>query len=216
MENKWNIDYKRPAKNSDNWYTIQQESFTIDKKEFILNKFKEDFPNLTISDYNQFELVLNRSSKLQEWYSIISILYTDSIQLPVAYKDLFEPEEYKGYFKDMQDYKSNLAKESAEIEELSKEFDEKLKVIKERYKNKNNQIISQNKYYPIITLNGNDLPISIQIEIESYTPKTGEITQQKSLYSRECLINYKRSLIELVKRNPEVDILEVIEEMKIK
>lgn len=209
-------DVKRPKKDSDNWYVIQQASFTIDKQDFILRKFREDFPNLNVLDYAQFELVLNRSAKLQEWYSITSLLYTDSIQLPVAYKDLFNPSEYQGYFKDMQVYKNNLAKESLEIEKLSSKFKSDVNNIKKKYFNLNKEIIDKNKYYPIITLNGTQLPLSIQIEIEKYTPKDGDITQQKSLYAREYLINYKRFLIEKVKQNPEIDILGLIEEMQVK
>lgn len=210
------VDVKRPTKESDNWYVIQQESFTINKEDFVLRKFREDFPKLDVLDYAQFELVLNRSAKLQEWYSITSLLYTDSIQLPVAYKDLFNPTEYQGYFKDMQKYKGNLAKESLEIEELSSKFKQDVKDVKNKYYKLNKEIIDTNKYYPIITLNGTQLPLSIQIEIEKYTPKDGDITQQKSLYAREYLINYKRFLIQKVKENPDIDIIGLIEEMQVK
>lgn len=216
MENQYDIDIKKPTKDSDNWYVIQQESFTIDKNDFILTKYNEDFPKSKIDNYDMFELVLNRSSKLQEWYSLVSLQYTDSIQLPVAYKDLFKPEEYKGFFKDIQSYKNNLAKESAEIEELSNKFKKDVNIIKQKYFNKNKEIVDSNKFYPIITMNATQLPLSIQIEIESYTPKTGDITQQKSVFAREYLINYKRSLIEFVKTNPNVNIEEVIEEFRVK
>jgi hypothetical protein len=216
MENKYGINVERPTKDSENWYTIQQESFTIDKKEFVLNKFKEDFPSHNVLDFDQLEKVLTRSSKLQEWYSTVCLLYTDSIQLPLAYKDLISPKEYKEFFKDIQEYKDNLALESKEIEILSKKFSDDIKTIKNKYKKENDIIIDRNKIYPIIILNGSDLPLSLQIEIEGYTPKTGDITQQKSLYARELLINYKRSLIEHVKRDPDVDILGIIEDLKTK
>lgn len=211
MEINKNLVIEKPSSDSDNWYIIQQGSFTIDKKEFVLNKYNEDFPHVKIDNYDTFELVLNRSTKLQEWFAHASLAYTDSIQLPVAYKDLFEPEEYNKFFDDTQEYKNNLALESAEIEELSAKFDRDLKLIKNKYKQLNDKVVARNKFYPILLLNATYLPLSIQIDIEGYTPKTGDVTQQKSLYAREYLINYKRGLIEHVKNNPDVDVLDLIE-----
>lgn len=207
---------KRPTKDSSNWYTIEQQSFTIEKDSYILDEFRRDFPHVNVLDFEQLKLVLSRSKKLQEWYALVSIKFTDSIQLPVAYKDLFSPLEYKQYFKDIQEYKSNLARESEEIEKLSSKFTEDLNEIKGKYSELNKQIIDKNKFYPIITLNGQDIPLSLQLEIEQYTPKTGDITQQRSLYGREMLINYKRSLIEKVQKEPDTNILDLIEEMKLK
>lgn len=209
------LEVKRPTKDQENWYVIEQQSFTISKEQFILDEFSKDFPHLKIDSFEKFQLVLSRSVKLQEWYAFASLKYTDSIQLPVAYKDLFDPNEYKTYFDDMQRYKSNLASESAEIEKLSSKFNNDLKIIKDKYKSLNDKIVSENKFYPILTVTGQDLPLSIQIEIEGYTPKTGDITQQRSLYAREMLINYKRSLIELVKNKPDIDVLSVIESNKV-
>lgn len=209
-------DVKRPQKDDSNWYTIEQQSFSIGKDEFILDEFKKDFPHVNVKDFEQFKLVLSRSKKLQEWYSLVSLKFTDAIQLPVAYKDLFSASEYKEYFKDIQDFKQNLASESAEIEELSNKFSSDLKTIKLKYSKMNEEIIDKNKFYPIITMNGQDLPLSLQLEIEQYTPKTGDITQQRSLYGREMLINYKRCLIQKVKDDPEIEVLSLIEEMKLK
>jgi hypothetical protein len=209
-------DIKRPGKDSENWYTIQQQSFTVDKSEYILEAFKKDFPHVKVADFDQLQLVLSRSSKLQEWYALKSLAFTDAIQLPVAYKDLFKPSDYKSYFEDIQEYKGNLAKESSEIELLSNKFTEDLNKIKDRYKKLNDEIIDKNKFYPIITINGQDLPLSLQLEIEQYTPKTGDVTQQRSLYGREMLINYKRALIQKVQEKPEIDVLELIEGMKLK
>jgi hypothetical protein len=209
-------DVNRPTSDSENWYIIEQQSFTIDKEDFILSEFAKDFPHVKVKDFQQFELVLSRSSKLQEWYALASLKYTDSIQLPVAYKDLFKPSEYKEYFKDIQEYKSNLAGESAEIEKISAQFKKELNKIKNKFKDLNDKIIDKNKFYPIITMTGQDLPLSLQLEIEQYTPKTGEVTQQRSLYGREMLINYKRTLIEKVQADPDLDVLQLIENMKLK
>lgn len=211
-----NVIVNKPGPDQQNWYTIEQQSFTINKEDFILEKFKEDFPKFRIKDFEQFKLVLSRSEKLQDWYSKTSLLYADSIQLPVAFKDEFEPDEYQGYFRDMQKYKETLAKESYDIQKLSEVFDKDLVKIKEKYRNDLEKIVNSNKLYPILTLKSIEMPLSIQIEIENYTPKTGDVTNQKTLYAREMLISYQKALIDLVKNKPEIDIIQVIEENKVK
>lgn len=207
---------ERPEPDQSGWYYIKQQSFTINKDDFILERFNEDFPHLKVNDIKQFELVLSRSTILQDWYAKTSLIYTDSIQLPVAFKDLFKPDEYQGYFKDMQQYKNNLAKQSGEIENASKEFTKKVDLINDKYKKLNDIIIASNKIYPILTLTGQLLPLSIQIEIENYTPKTGDVTQQRTVYAREMLINYKRALITKLKDDESIDVLQLIEDNRVK
>lgn len=210
------LKVKQPSKDESGWTVIEQQSFTIDKKDFILKEFYKDFPNLVIKDFKQLSGVVSRSRKLSEWYSRASLLYADSIQLPLAFKDEFSPEQYKRYFKDMQSYKENLALETLEIQKTSERFKKETDAIHEKFRKINQELIEKEKIYPILTLNKSDLPISTQIIIEDYTPQTGDITQKRSAYAREILINYQKALIDLVKKEPKVDIQRVIDEMSTK
>lgn len=218
-----NFDYKFgkvgvniPSTDEGGWYTIEQQSFMIDKREFILKHFKTDFPNVKVKDYDQFEKVLNRSTKLQEWYQKVSLLYADSIQLPVAFKENFDPVEYKEFFKDMTRYKQCLVNESKEIEELSMRFNEDLSIIKDNWKSKRDEIVNINQVYKILTLTADRLPISLQIEIENYTPSTGDVLQKKRLYAREMLITYQKALLEVLKQDDSIDLEVIIEENSVK
>lgn len=210
------IEIERLSADQSTWYTVQQQSFTIDKEAFILEQFSKDFPTMKIKDFDQLKNVLSRSRKLQEWYATSSLLYADSIQLPVAFKDIFEPARYQEAFKDMMEYKSFLAKESEDISILAKKFDDDLASIKEKYKKELQRVVSKDKIYPILTLRSDDMPITIQIEIENFTPKTSDTVQQKTIYARELLICYQRALLQKVKDDPEIDIIALIEAQKVK
>jgi hypothetical protein len=210
------ITIEEPSKDESSWTVIEAQSFKIDKGDFILKEFKKDFPNLKIRDADHLVRVVSRSEVLNEWYAKTSLLYADSVQLPLAYKDQLSPIEYKEFFSDTSLYKKNLALETDEIQQLSKTFKEEAQIIRDKYKKLNDDIISKNKMYPILVLNKNQLPISASIMIEDYTPKTGDITMKRNAYGREVLISYQKSLIKAVKDKPDIDILAVIKEMSTK
>jgi hypothetical protein len=210
------ITIEEPSKDESSWTVIEAQSFKIDKGDFILKEFKKDFPNLKIRDADHLVRVVSRSEVLNEWYAKTSLLYADSVQLPLAYKDQLSPIEYKEFFSDTSLYKKNLALETDEIQQLSKTFKEEAQIIRDKYKKLNDDIISKNKMYPILVLNKNQLPISASIMIEDYTPKTGDITMKRNAYGREVLISYQKSLIQAVKDKPDIDILAVIKEMSTK
>lgn len=211
-----NVSVTTPSTDESGWYVTEQQSFTIDKGEFMLKEFAKDFPKFKVNDYDVLQRVVGRSTKLQEWFQKTSLLYADSIQLPVSFKELFSPKDYNRFYKDILSYKTVLAQESAEIEELSKKFSTDLKEIKKKYKDKTDKIIGKEKVYSILSMNSSDMPISLQIEIEGYTPVTGDVTQKRRMYGREMLLKYQRSLIKLVNDDPLVDIDAIIEENRVK
>lgn len=207
---------KYPSSDINDWYTIEQQSFTVDKGEYILKEFSKDFPGFKVDDFQYLLKVINRSKTLREWYARTSLLYANTVQLPVGYKDLFEPNQYLKMMEDMTSYKNNLVKESEEIEKISNEFTNNINNIRDKYRSLNEQIVSKNKLYPILTLTGEDLPLSIQMEIEGYSPATGDISNSQKAFSKELLIQYKRALINKVKENPNIDIVKVIDANRLK
>lgn len=209
------VDSPKPDEES-KWYVVQQQEFKIDKEEFILEKYNKDYPNFKINDFRKLLRIVSRNEKLQSWYAKTSLLFADTIQLPLAYKDLFLPDEYKEMFTDISMYKKNLAKESEEIQTLSNKFNKDLEEIQDRYKNKNKDLLSKNKYYPIITMNSNKLPLRIQLQIEDYSPQTADVVEKRKVFAREMLINYKRALIKYVSENENVDVFELIDSQILK
>lgn len=208
------VEIQQPSKREADWYVIKQQSFKINKEQYILKQLEKDYPHIKVVDYNQFNNLLSRSKKLQEWYSLVNIMYADSVQLPVAFKEMFEPDEYQRYFDDLQSYKKSLADESTMVEIKTREFNNDLNDLRKEYQNERNEIVNKNKYYPILTMTKQQLPLTIQLQIENYSPKDGDITQRRDQYAQEMLISYKKALIQKVKNNPELDIIKLIDEMQ--
>lgn len=210
------ISVTTPQTDESGWYVTQQQSFTIDKGDFMLEQFSKDFPKFKVTDYDVLQRIVGRSTKLQDWFQKTSLLYADSIQLPVAFKELFNPEDYNRYYKDILNYKQILADESAEIETLSDKFTKELNEIKLKYKQKGEQILGKEKVYKVLSMNSSDMPISLQIEIEGYTPVTGDVTQKRRMYGREMLLKYQRALLQLIKDDSSIDIDAIIDENRVK
>lgn len=211
-----NIEVAKPTKNKDGWYGIQQQSFTIDKGQFLISEFNKDFPNFSVDSYEQLQDIVSRSSALKTWYAAASLKYVDNVQLPVAFKDVVEPDEYQTYFNDLQQIKKTYSQMSAEIEKESATFKKKVSAIQANSMKEVDKISSKNKYYPIFIMTKEDLPLTLQFEVNSYSPKVDDVVKERSTYASELLINYQRSLIELVKENPDIDIVQVIEDNRLK
>jgi hypothetical protein len=210
------LSINKPSKNKDGWYTIQQQSFSIDKGSFLVNEFNKDFPNFKCNDIEQLNDIVSRSTALKEWFRSASLKFVDSIQLPVSLKDKIEPSEYQTYFEDMQSIKDNLAKKSAEIEKASVKFNNELKSITNEYENVIKNIKSKNKIYSILTLTKEDLPLTLQFEINGYSPKVDDVVKERSSYGSELLVEYQRVLIDKLNEDPDVDINQLINENRLK
>lgn len=210
------IIVSKPTKNKEGWYSIKQQSFTIDKKQFLLEEFNKEFPNFKVSDYKLLEDVITRSSVLKTWYTAASLRYVDTIQLPVSLKNKINPDKYQEYFNDLQSIKTNLSEMSAEIEVVSDKFRNTISSIKNNYEQKISEIKRKNKIYSILTLNKEDLPLTLQFEVSGYSPKVDDVVKERVSYASELLIEYQRSLIDLLEKEPNIDIDSVIDNNRTK
>lgn len=207
---------EKPDKDDQNWVTVDQQSFTIEKSVFILDKFRNDFPNIIVSDYTELLDVMNRSAVLKEWFARISLEYANSIQLPLSVKEFFTPIEYQNQFKEIEKYRSNLAKQSNEIEEAAKEFDNKIKSINLKYDSKNNEILGSSRMLPVLTMNLEKLPISLSLLISKYRVSVDEDTNKTRIFARELLIQYQRALLRVLKDNETVNPIDLINDLSVK
>lgn len=210
------LNINKPSKNKDGWYTIQQQSFTIDKGEFLVSEFNKDFPNFKCVDKEQLDDIVSRSSALKDWYASAALKFVDSIQLPVSLKDKIEPDKYQTYFNDMQSIKSNLAEKSEKIELASRKFNKELDIIKDEYDKQINKIKQKDKIYHILTLTKEDLPLTLQFEVNGYSPKVDDVVKERSSYGAELLVEYQRVLIDKLNDEPEIDIVSFINDNKLK
>lgn len=212
---KYDLNIEQPTSDSENWYVIKQQSFTINKEEFLVDKFNKDFAKYSVKDFDQLKDICNQSIYLRDWYAKTSLLYAQSIQLPVFLKEIVSAPEYEGLANKLQQYNSIIAKKSREIEELSSKFDKDRDNIESKY-HKEYSLLLKDKIVRILCMTIEDLPILLQLEISNFTPSTKDSAPNRSSYGRELLLNYQRTLITLVKDNPDVDIDSIINEMRSK
>jgi hypothetical protein len=79
------------------------------------------------------------------------------------------------------------------------------------------EIKDKDKFLHVLSLNASSLPFSVLLNIEKYVPNDKEEMQEsRAMFARECLILYKKGLCQLIKENPQIDILSVIEDNKLK
>lgn len=208
-----NVPIEKPNVDEQRWVTIQQQSFTIDKSDYVLEKFKRDFSWINVDDYAELLDVINRSSILKDWYAKVSLEYADSIQLPLSVKDFFSPYEYKKQFEEIQKYRKNLAEQSLEIERAAADFDVKVRMINERYRIMNSEILTKSRMLPVLTMTIEQLPISLALLISKYRVAVEDDTNKTRIYARELLIQYQRSLLQVLRDETELDPQELINEL---
>lgn len=210
------ISIDLPSLDSEEWYTVKQESYTLDKETYIEDKFREDFPQIQVKDHDQIISLVSRNRKLQTWYAKTAILYAADIQVPVFLKEELTPEEYLQQKENILKIKKIIAKYSLEKERISAELTAKISKLDEVANAEVDKIIGKDPIQHILNLDASALPLSLSLAIDNYTPVKGDVTIKTRQYSREVLINYKISLIQKVKSDPNFDVFKFTEESGLK
>lgn len=205
----------KPSPDEQNWYTTESESFGIDKNVFVIESYNNDFPGYYIDNIEMLLNVISRSKALQKWYADCSAKYSQAAMLPSYLKQVVEPIKYKQISNKISKYNQILKKESDELEKESVIYKEKCRKISENNR-KELDLIKADKLVSIVTMNTTSLPISMQIDIEKYTPKDGDIAQQRRKYARELLMCFQKQLATIVESDPTVDINLLIESLTLK
>lgn len=209
------IEVDIPQSDEKSWFITNSQSISVPKDVFMLDAFKRDFPQFDIKDFKTFTSILSRSVALQDWYSIQSGNFIRTIELPSFLSEVLTPMKYNSIKGSLSSYNKVLSTEGKAIKELSDKYDSDIKKIKENTSKSILSIISD-PVVRVLIMNSSEMPISLQIKIEDYTPKTEDITQSRDRYAQELLHNYQRSLIKLISEKPDVNIDSVINGLKVK
>jgi len=197
------------------WATIKGESYTPDRAEFILDRFKQDFPEHGEVSYDLLMATISRSKPLSRWLAQTNLDYSVSAQVPEYFKDHVEPDEFNKSSKIITQYNKLLAEESQETQAAAAAYQKRIDDINKKY------VALKEKYtrdnlVRILTMQSNELPITLQLAIENYTPEADASAPDKRRYAREMVINYKVSLLKILKENPDIDINDVITRLSVK
>jgi len=205
-----------PIKHDKNdWATIKGESYSPDRAEFILDKFKQDFPEHGEVEYDRLMATISRSKPLSRWLAQTNVDYSISAQVPEYFKEFVEPNEFNRSSKVITEYNKILAEESQETQRLAAEYQRRMAEINNKYEKEKQKFI-KDPLVRILTMQSNELPITLQLAIENFTPEANEGAPEKRRYAREMVINYKVALLKILKEKPDINIDEVITRLSVK
>lgn len=212
------------AVNEDDWIVIKSQSVVYDKQSFIISQFMADFPNFTIlgtDDIEKFKFLTElcgRQPALRRWFAAVSIKYSDTTQLPLYLKDRVAPDEYKTIQENLLKMKDELAEIVNKRNDLAVKYSADLDNLKDQEDSIIKKSIGGNNVMKIINLSTEALPLSIQMRIQSYDPKTSDIdlSDSKRRIAQEYLIKFKIALLDLVKEQQLIDIDALLNEIELK
>jgi len=197
--------------NIDNWLIVKDEKYRPDRGVFVLEKFKDDFPEIIVDSIDRVYSLCSRSSALNEWLAKVNLSYALIQNEPTFYRDKIEASRYNLVNEELLKNNSILSNKAKEELELAADYRSKMDKIKLKY----SKIEYKSKEARVISMNTTELPLTLQLAIENYTPASDDSPNRRS-YARELLINYKLSLLNVIKENPEVNIDIIIKDSYVK
>lgn len=201
-----------PPTDVESWLTIKEEKYRPDKSKFVYEKFRQDYPNIKIKDSDQVYALASRSAKLNSWLANVNLEYALQENAPTFYRDHVSAEQFIEADKEVKKINVLNSEKAKEQSLAAQSYKDELERIEKKYCEK---IKTSNTIAKILALNTTALPLSIQLAIDNYTPAQSSSPNQRT-YSRECLINYKITLLKVVNNNPEVDIDKLITDNQVK
>lgn len=206
------LKVEAPKVNSSDWLIKREESLRPEKKDFVLKAFNKRFPDIKVKDADQVYNLCSRSKLLNEWLSNTNLLYVDQVKIPAYAIDLLDTSKVKECYEIITEINDKNSLKAAAIKALSDTFKENLRKIEDNKDYKcDKQLTNEVK---VLILNTTDLPLTLQLAIENFTPAKNDEFPDTRAYAREMLFQFKKSLFKLIKEKPEINIDNVINELK--
>lgn len=203
------IVYDLPDVDSNSWLGLAQQEFIPNKEEYVVKRLVEEFPPGKDLDYDKFMALCSRSSYLSDKLAAINVEWSLSIKVPEYFKGLITKEERRDIEGYLQEHKAKLNKITYEKDMLSKEYKANIKLLEDQEKI-HIKDLRQSNIFEIMTLQQNQLPLSIQMAIVNYVPVSDDTSVSSKVFAREALINYQLSLFKFVKKHDKAQVSKYI------
>lgn len=208
----------------ESWTIKESETIISDVEEVIVSEFVKDFPRIKLPEgtineqYTLITKLVSRNSSLLEWYAAKKLVYSESKQLPKYLEGFVDPKEFNKIREQLTSI-SDVVKESVSKRQIASDnYKQKLKAIDAEESERIGKIVRDNQVLKILLLDSSKLPLTLSLAIENYTPvdDVDDVAQNKRLYVRETLIQYKIALLKYLKENPNADIDKIVNELGLK
>lgn len=200
-------------KSKDDWYTIESETIALSRNIEIVNRFEEEFniklnqkdDNANISYF--FEIV-SRNNSVREWYTKQKLIFNEVSEIPKYISENLTLDEYSITKQNLIRSKKLTVEVSTKIQELSERYQKDIKAEKEKI----NKFVKEgnDRFFEVLNLGVNDLPLELTIKVMNYVPSDDEDISSQKVYAREMLIQYKIFLINKLKENPDISVYDLI------
>lgn len=212
-ENKLNKDpiaFPYPDIDSSKWYISKEDFDKTLKKKTILDYYNSEFPKNKLKDADDVYKIASRSKLVASRLAAWNAAYSLQVSIPSFFRDVIKPSDYEEASNIVSKLSESSKIRNDSIAKAVNEFNEAVREAEEIFNNIKYESIKNNKFASIILLNQNDLPLSIILSIEKYSPLSSNSPDQKA-YARESLILYQKYLIQKVNDNPSIDINAIID-----
>jgi hypothetical protein len=217
-----NIDDVGP--DEDGWVTIQSQSVTFDKTSFFIGKFNEDFPAYNLSGSNddeQFTFLSElcaRTPAMRKWFAAVSVIYSNTTQLPLYLKDKLSPGDYKSVQDKMLILKDELAEVIKERNLEAAKYTAALERLRQKELDIARKTTRADNVMKIMLLNTEALPLSIQLKIQAYMPSGQDldVADGRRRLAQEYLAKFKCALLDLNEKDPNLDVEALVKEIELK
>lgn len=212
------------AENLDNWRVKKSQIFEYSKEKEIVAAFENSFTNIKLlgdsidEKYDFLTKVCNRSSRMLEWLSNQKLLFSELAQVPSYLKDRITSSEFSTVKDKISSINKVISDYSLIRSKASEDYRSRLSQIDRKMKEDLDKIKANDKVIKILSLTSQSLPLSIAAAVEEYNMKTDstDFEEKKSLLVREFLIEFKISLLDLIKQYPDIDIDKLLDEISLK
>lgn len=195
----------------DTWNREIDKNYVPNKNEFVETQFYEDF-KMKLEAKKIYALV-GRNEAVAEWLVDVNAKYELSVSCPEYFKDVISPEKYKELSAKIDQYNEVNRQEAKDVKALAEKYKADMKAITDASKVLKDKI-SEDDRIKVLTLSSTQLPLSVSLAIENFTPIKGVNAISQKSFGRESLIRYKKLLLEAI--NDEKDIDEIISELRSK
>lgn len=197
---------QKPQKNSDQWVCVQSESVEVDRQGFMLDQWVKTYDKrFPVKDFDQLVRICGSNRAFTEWYALTSALYSETTQVPLFLKGMIDPNEYKDKSRLISEINRVNSAGSARLQAFARKVELERKVIEKEIEEDIKKLLAKDKIVRVLTLNSTYLPMSITLLIDNFSPKENPDVM-KDLFAREMLISYKKSLVQLIIDDPDIDI----------
>lgn len=167
----------------------------IKRSDFIIERWSNDFPNVSHLSWDEIAKLISRSTALQDWYFKQLQEMQILVDMPSWAREVMSFKEFDKVRNDLSGYNEALNDLSNKIALVARRRNDEVKQLRADFSAKWESTLS-NAHIFIFTLRTDQLPIRILMEIENYSQKT-EKDLTKSQFSRMKLDSFKRKLFDM-------------------